>query len=332
MNIHIEQVKNISRQNYRNYPGYIAFPLRKTNGSLLKEGLEFSLNVTYAHKYQKDIQAALWAWETFGGVGARTRRGFGSITQCDSKEYPKNARDFTKWLLGNYEKYYKDDYLHSDLPNLADIANPIRFKIFYKTRKQGLFGMWRDLIEQLKYFRQAKNTDGTSLWPEPNQIRRITKQHLKYHNPNNAQAGQQYKVIKAFPRAQFGLPIIFQFKDNDESFADDPNSDPKPTTLELVNPNDSDKKGERLASPLILKTFQCANGDIIGLAFILSGTELSPKMELVLKDNKGNSLSSKPEDLKFLLEEDEKIDIGISEVKGNILEAFLAYLKEKMPQ
>ncbi|MCA0352078.1 MAG: type III-B CRISPR module RAMP protein Cmr1 [Chloroflexi bacterium] len=324
-------------------PRYAVFPLQPTTEEAqeikdnkqdkrikkLTHNIHFDLEITYHESFELEIQSALWAWETFGGVGGRTRRGFGSIKRLDNLTYPKTIKDFRQWLIKNFENYSVLTYLHEKLPQL-NINNPIRFMIFYKTKKQGLFGMWRDLIEQLKYFRQAKNTDGTSLWPEPNQIRRITKQYLKHHNPDNVQANPQYKIIKAFPRAQFGLPIIFQFKGNRYG-SNRKDLDPRPTTLGLVNPNDSTKDNERLASPLILKTFQCTNGDSIGLAFILSGSELAPKMELALKAS-GHPISPKSEDLRFLLEEDEKIDIGISEVKGNILESFLAYLDKKMPK
>ncbi|GAA5527591.1 type III-B CRISPR module RAMP protein Cmr1 [Herpetosiphon gulosus] len=320
---------------------YASFPIKPDRETVKKYGMQtpiktirneviFNLKITYHKGIKIEVDATLWAWETFGGIGGRTRRGFGSVTRCDNKEHPKNANNFKSWLLGNYTKYYKNTYFHPDLPILGDISNSNRFKIFYKTGKQGLFGMWRDLIEKLKYFRQAKNTNGTSLWPEPNQIRRITKQHLKHHNPDNVQASPQYKIIKAFPRAQFGLPIIFQFKGNRYG-SNRKDLDPRPTTLGLVNPNDSTKDNERLASPLILKTFQCANGDLIGLAFILSGTELSPKMKLSLKASV-HPISPKPEDLRFLLRADEVLNINSISVEGNILEAFLAYLKEKMPK
>ncbi|MFD3164295.1 type III-B CRISPR module RAMP protein Cmr1 [Herpetosiphon sp. NSE202] len=339
-----EPNKFITKPNKQNVvPLYIAFPLQPTSEEAqqigkenrhdqikyLTNNLKFTLEITYPESFKLEIQAALWAWETFGGVGGRTRRGFGSIRRTDDLTYPDTMKDFKPWLDTNFKKYSLLKHLHR-FPQL-EIHNSLRFMIFYKTIKSGLFGMWRNLIENFRDFRQAKNDDGRSSWPEPNQIRRITKQHLKHHNPDNVQAGQQHKIIKAFPRAQFGLPIIFQFKDNRYG-SDRKDLDPRPTTLGLVNPNDSKKESERLASPLILKTFQCTNGDSIGLAFILSGTELSSNMELSLKANPSNPIDPKPEDLRFLLRDNEMLDINSISVEGNILEAFLAYLEGKMPK
>ena len=34
---------------------------------------------TVTEEIAPEIEAALWAWETIGGVGARTRRGFGAL-------------------------------------------------------------------------------------------------------------------------------------------------------------------------------------------------------------------------------------------------------------
>ena len=37
------------------------------------------VTITYPTQWSAEIEAALWAWETFGGLGARTRRGFGAL-------------------------------------------------------------------------------------------------------------------------------------------------------------------------------------------------------------------------------------------------------------
>ncbi|PJF33357.1 MAG: hypothetical protein CUN57_02390, partial [Phototrophicales bacterium] len=63
---------------------YVAFPLRDTNHYLLKD-VKFSLRLHFPIYVKQDLQAALWAWETFGGVGARTRRGFGALHCKDCK-------------------------------------------------------------------------------------------------------------------------------------------------------------------------------------------------------------------------------------------------------
>jgi CRISPR-associated protein Cmr1 len=63
--------------------------------------------------------------------------------------------------------------------------------------------------------------------------------------------------VRKFPRAAFGLPIVFHFKDEKIG-------DPYDTILQ-------GRDYERLASPLILRPLACADG-AVGLAVILEGT------------------------------------------------------------
>lgn len=82
-------------------PGYVSFPLqpsREEQDTLkaitdkteraqrerelvktIREGVTFTLILTFRSGDRAEVEAALWAWETFGGVGARTRRGCGAI-------------------------------------------------------------------------------------------------------------------------------------------------------------------------------------------------------------------------------------------------------------
>lgn len=76
---------------------YAGFPLQKGNKSVLSD-VTFTLHISYPRQIkfvdeqgeervlnnvEAEVNAALWAWETFGGLGARTRRGFGAI-RCTS--------------------------------------------------------------------------------------------------------------------------------------------------------------------------------------------------------------------------------------------------------
>ncbi len=77
---------------------------------------------------------------------------------------------------------------------------------------------------------------GRSYWPEADTIRKLTKKSKPSHK-------QPVTTVDAFPRAVFGMPIIFDFNDRTKT---DP---PKTTLLPVV---DGKKKG-RLASALILR-------------------------------------------------------------------------------
>ncbi|MFZ1754209.1 MAG: type III-B CRISPR module RAMP protein Cmr1 [Caldilineaceae bacterium] len=68
--------------------GYVAFPLRDSKHPVVLQDVEFELTLTYRKtlklpfdkiEVKKEVNAAFWAWESFGGLGARTRRGFGAV-------------------------------------------------------------------------------------------------------------------------------------------------------------------------------------------------------------------------------------------------------------
>jgi len=124
------------------------------------------------------------------------------------------------------------------------------------------------MIGRLKKFRQTRNPGsqpnrpGRSQWPEPDAIRRLTGHRASLH-------ASVLSNLDRFPRAAFGLPIIFHFKDKDRG-------DPPDTTLKGT-------ESERLASPLILRPIACAGNQAVGLALILEAPR-TPPGGLILKD------------------------------------------------
>ena len=100
---------------------------------------------------------------------------------------------------------------------------------------------WRNAVEALSDFRQRPNVGrnsgrggrpGRSRWPEPDAIRRHRHRNAPGHQPEHPVDGQ-------YPRAAFGLPIVFHFKDRGD-----------PPDAKLVP-----RKGDRMASPLILRPY-----------------------------------------------------------------------------
>ncbi len=62
-------------------PGYVLFPAqenRKDVGRIYRGG-SFCLEIRAPRRLTDDVDAALWAWLTFGGIGGRTRRGCGAL-------------------------------------------------------------------------------------------------------------------------------------------------------------------------------------------------------------------------------------------------------------
>lgn len=219
---------------------YGAFPLqpdqeakrrRERPGTLFDFGTSrFSVRFTYPEDLQKDVQAALWAWETFGGLGGRTRRGFGAIQRIwPSGEQPPG-------LEAELSKYSGNPRI-ANVPSLAGHHFAVS-----KETSQSPLEAWKSGLEILQRIRQkpgfgrAKSNDprkpGRSLWPEPDEIRRRTGKASPGHESPRV-------AVQRFPRAAFGMPIVFHFKDP---------GDPAMKPLH-VQPADA----ERWASPLIIR-------------------------------------------------------------------------------
>jgi CRISPR-associated protein Cmr1 len=294
---------------------YAAFPLQPSeeearNKVTIKAvciGVAFLLKLEFLAKDRDDVEAALWAWETFGGIGGRTRRGFGALRLAgvDGQKVPAPAADkINGEISGLLEKYVVTGEWPGGVPHLK--RDPQSFML--TAPKPGALSAWQDLIEHYKNFRQARRAGGErpgrSYWPEPDEVRRLTGRSDPQHR-------QQVSEVKKFPRASFGLPIIFHFKDRD---------DPPPTNT-LKGP-----KHDRLASPLLLRPLAIAGGHTVGLALILDAPK-SPPGGLVL-EVKSRSGRDRTFDVSAELSANEAA--GISPLRNHTdpLRAFLSTLSE----
>jgi CRISPR-associated protein Cmr1 len=270
-------------------PAYAAFPLQPTDEEVKKGGIgmqtktvrsgpHFTLTITYPN--DKDtvagVEAALWAWETFGGVGARTRRGFGALRLVSANGTPVPSpavSDLETTIRSGLLNHILSGTWPPDVPHLDRVWHG------RSTVPQTNAGeAWKFLVRKLRAFRQEPlgrtppsgkpPRPGRSRWPEPDAIRRLFPSWIPPHTPSPAMPDK-------FPRAAFGLPIVFKFKSEDEAAGD-----PTKTMLEGQL---ADRK--RFASPLILRPLACSGGQAVGLAIILHGSNVPP---LVLKDAPGN--------------------------------------------
>jgi CRISPR-associated protein Cmr1 len=328
---------------------YAAFPLQPSQEEQQKEDLKlkevrrnvsFKLTISFPVNHQTDVEAALWAWETFGGVGARTRRGFGALRCISIEEGSKsvsvkqpeaNPENVRQWLQENLKLFVVDGRWPVNVPHLTQqLTENKDFKLMSAGNTHNAFAIWNALIERLRSFRQkmrypsrkpnAKNP-GRSMWPEPSAIRQHTGQSLRGHDspiPN--------PPIDKFPRAAFGLPIIFQFKDRNKENPDDPQRDPRNTVLQPLS-------SERFASPLILKPLACKQRECVGLALILDGTKLGEE-ELELKTQKLKTQKGQPQNwkVKASLDPGEALRLRdqnrtiVIDSQTDALQAFLKYL------
>lgn len=188
----------------------------------LPSGYNFVLEIRYKDDITSDqikqVKESLRWWASFGGVGARTRRGFGAVVV-----------DAIKTI---------------DATEVETIGGKIALT---EQSSDSAEDIWKKATELLYKFRQGRelgrnegqgNRPGRSRWPEPDQLRRMSNKHKANHEP-------EHKAGNVFPRAAFGMPIIFDFNDRSRT---------EPNTMTLLP-----KDAQRMASPLIIRPYK--NGE-----------------------------------------------------------------------
>jgi CRISPR-associated protein Cmr1 len=240
---------------------YAAFPLRDTgkvgteHGVLHEHPGDWTLAVSYPASIAEDVEAAFWGWAHFGGLGGRTRRGFGAVAEVG------RSRGALATLDEGWKRFVSGALV--PWPHLpAFDARRLRVKSGRwdgPDAQEYLLGILRRL-RQVDLGRKREADDvlgrhpGRSYWPEPDAIRKLTGARSPEHKEPVTQ-------VDAFPRAVFGMPLIFHFKDR---------LDPPETTLKPQVKGDI--KG-RLASPLILRPHRAPDGSIEALAVALAHPE-----------------------------------------------------------
>ena len=206
-----------ARNKVAGIPTYALILETEENPELLKPGYSFELILRFrqkvTHRQQEGVFEALRWWASFAGVGARTRRGFGAVKVVSD--------DIEVTPMTDEEVKARGGWMVAGRPE----GDPIE--------------AWKNAVGALQRFRQGKNVGrnpgqgnrpGRSRWPEADTIRHATNTHATMHEP-------EHEVEYSFPRAAFGLPIVFHFKDR---------GDPRD---QVLNPDGRD----RMASPLILR-------------------------------------------------------------------------------
>ncbi|MER3438526.1 MAG: type III-B CRISPR module RAMP protein Cmr1, partial [Chloroflexota bacterium] len=93
------------------YPAYALFPFQRQTSTnqppkRARCDVEFTLRVWLAAhvkddergRLEREARAAVWAWITFGGIGARTRRGCGTLWTDHSDFCPPANKEVGAWL------------------------------------------------------------------------------------------------------------------------------------------------------------------------------------------------------------------------------------------
>jgi CRISPR-associated protein Cmr1 len=216
----------------------------------------------------KEVQWAWLAFVTFGGLGGRTRRGFGAIR-----------------VVGGGAKTL--EYVTKEL-RWGDRMAKLKACPQHAEKAQ------KDALAKLQSFRQGRNVGrnpgqqpnrpGRSRWPEPDEIRRLTKEADPSHR-------QPITSVRKFPRAAFGMPIIFHFQSR---------NDPGDTSLQPA-------ARERLASPIILRPVLDPDASVHAVALRVPGDK---GLEGILGNLQLRRQQQTHERLGGLLTENEQKELG----------------------
>lgn len=210
--------------------------------ALAKPGMKWSLMLAFgpgvSDVQQKQVWEALRWWVNFGGLGARTRRGLGAFR--------------VSGVVGNGAP---SNLIKPISPQEAQEAG---CRLLLRSPQSSADAAWQGAIRKLQEFRQlpslARNPGsprpGRSKWPEPDAIRRLTRRHESKHAP-------VHPAGNLFPRAAFGLPIIFHFQTRE---------DPADSSLQ---PLVGQTLADRMASPVILKPYLTADKKWASAALLL---------------------------------------------------------------
>lgn len=295
------------------FPPYALFPFagNKNEG---KNPAEAAIDATFRLTLTgidalltHDVEPALWAWVNFGGIGARPRRGCGALF-CPQLAPKGDIKQWYQSCLVNYGIVPGNSArAWPTLPGPEGI-------VYYPVHQQPTEA-WTKVIELFKRFRQGpdvgrnpgqqQNRPGRSRWPEPDSLRRWSRQTAPMHRdpittPQNA-----------FPRAEFGMPVIFHFKDR---------GDPYPDAQLLPEGG-----GDRMASPLILRPLCVSNQQAYPMILRLATETIKgarvekghQELELHASDIRRPNLAEYP-----------KSPMGGRTASGSALEAFMAYARQ----
>jgi CRISPR-associated protein Cmr1 len=272
------------------------------------ETASFTLRLRYPQALEQDVETAVWAWVNFGGLGARTRRGSGALLCKDLA--PKDISDDQRWFRARAV----------DAPSSARDWPTMPPTVLIRDTPQAAVDAWKTVIGLLQEFRQGvgvarnpgqqANRPGRSRYPEPETIRRVTNRRSQQH-------GRLADVPDdAFPRAEFGLPIVFHFQGQGEP----------PETVLYPSDAPSGESRERMASPLILKPLALADGRAVPLILRM---HTQPLAAVGLKQG-SQSLPLPPttvtRDARLAAYQNSPL---VGAPSGSAIEAFLVYARSK---
>ncbi|WP_197050733.1 type III-B CRISPR module RAMP protein Cmr1 [Deinococcus sp. YIM 77859] len=255
---HCEPIRHVRRSNgkmatdFGAYPAYALFPFQGTikHGkteempATARENVAFTLHLTCPPELRPEVETALHAWVLFGGIGARTRRGCGSLELVGTEaQFPRHHKKAGKLLTA--------------LPGHYFIGKPQRNPVQAWAEAVAVYRDFRQGVDFARNKGQQSNRPGRSRYPEPDTLRDLTWRY----------GHQVIHPVRGFPRADLGLPIIFHFQGQGE---------PDDQTLQ-----GSREGRQRFASPVVTKAARIG-GEYVPLVLVLDSPHVwdGPGVEL----------------------------------------------------
>lgn len=261
---------------------YFSFPLREERSTRLTAKLQGDLHLHLRFPADaspgtiQQVEAAVWAFACFGGIGGRTRRGFGALRLVDGELDGLCPAPDSGYLDSRYI-VQEGDGPPPRVPVLSR-RHGAEFRSFPKNNARDA---WKWLDCKLSGFRQGSigrnppasgsRHPGRSRWPEADLIRH----ELAARYQGDAKHHDRLIHLSRAPRAAFGMPIIFHFKA--EPIGD--------VTLKPRN-------AERYASPLILRPM--GQGDKAWASVLVLGNRSDlDELDIVMEQKGGQERSVK---------------------------------------
>lgn len=267
-------------------------------------GLRFDLTASYPAEAALPVLATLKAWILFGGIGGRTRRGCGAVgfrkKPVRPGAAPQSGLDVPAegWLPRDAqpESIQSTLSLNADEPGAWNRPFCCLTGARFCAGKpvDGATSAWNTAVGWLRDFRQGtddvvdtaavgdfarerpcvagstadENRPGRSRWREADKIRHLA---LRFGQPAVCHPhSPRGNAAPVWPRSQFGLPIQHRWQTTDRHRVRNAYTEPRACELAWRDPGGATHS--RLASPLIVKPLQLADGRCVALALWLRRT------------------------------------------------------------
>ncbi len=293
------------------YPAYALFPFKgeltrdqkavKQPPALARRDVQFRVRIEVTcpiddateAMLKAEAEASLWAWLTFGGIGARTRRGCGSLYCSDAPFVPPpSIASIDDWLRQGFGRYVEPATRQLPMPTLRGA------RLTWRNRAQSPFESWSTAVRVLADYRQGEGVGrnpadpqkhprrpGRSRWPEADSVRLLSGKAASNHSPTH-EAGVY------FPRADLGLPIVFHYQNPSQPRGTP--QDPPDSVLQ------SSVDGiTRMASPIVLKPLALSATSAVTLMLCLETPHVwdisEPMLHLQVKDEAAKPVAKRPD-------------------------------------